>query len=48
MVAGDHLRHERPDLRFGVVNWWSLTPEIAAARRWPTARTSTPTGPRPR
>ncbi len=29
-VAGDHLRHERPDLRFGVVNWWTLTPEISA------------------
>jgi creatinine amidohydrolase len=29
-VAGDHLRHERPDLRFGVLNWWTLTPSIAA------------------
>jgi creatinine amidohydrolase len=29
-VAGDHLRHERPDLRFGVLNWWTLTPAIAA------------------
>jgi creatinine amidohydrolase len=27
-VAGDHLRHERPDLRFGVLNWWTLTPSI--------------------
>ena len=29
-VAGDHLRHERPDLRFGVQNWWTLTPAISA------------------
>lgn len=29
-VAGDHLRHERPDLRFGVVNWWTLSPAISA------------------
>jgi creatinine amidohydrolase len=29
-LAGDHLRHERPDLRFGVLNWWTLTPAIAA------------------
>jgi creatinine amidohydrolase len=29
-VAGDHLRHERPDLRFGVLNWWTLSPSIAA------------------
>ncbi len=29
-VAGDHLRHERPDLRFGVLNWWTLTPAISA------------------
>jgi creatinine amidohydrolase len=29
-VAGDHLRHTRPDLRFGVLNWWTLTPAIAA------------------
>lgn len=29
-VAGDHLRHERPDLRFGVLNWWTLTPSITA------------------
>ncbi len=29
-VAGDHLRRERPDLRFGVLHWWSLTPEIEA------------------
>jgi creatinine amidohydrolase len=29
-VAGDHLRHQRPDLRFGVLNWWTLTPAITA------------------
>jgi creatinine amidohydrolase len=29
-LAGDHLRHERPDLRFGVLNWWTLTPSISA------------------
>lgn len=29
-VAADHLRHERPDLRFGVCNWWTLTPAVAA------------------
>jgi creatinine amidohydrolase len=29
-VAGDHLRHGRPDVRFGVLNWWTLTPAIAA------------------
>jgi creatinine amidohydrolase len=29
-VAGDHLRLERPDLRFGVINWWALTPAISA------------------
>jgi creatinine amidohydrolase len=29
-VAGDHLRHERPDLRFGVINWWTLTAAISA------------------
>jgi creatinine amidohydrolase len=29
-VAGDHLRHEHPDLRFGVLNWWTLTPAITA------------------
>jgi creatinine amidohydrolase len=29
-IAGDHLRHSRPDLRFGVLNWWTLTPAIVA------------------
>jgi creatinine amidohydrolase len=29
-IAGDHLRHENPDLRFGVLNWWTLTPAITA------------------
>jgi creatinine amidohydrolase len=29
-VAGDHLRHHRPTLRFGVLNWWTLTPEVTA------------------
>jgi creatinine amidohydrolase len=29
-VAGDHLRLERPDLRFGVVHWWEASPEVAA------------------
>ncbi len=30
MVASDHLRLERPDLRVGIVNWWEVTPEVAA------------------
>jgi creatinine amidohydrolase len=30
MVASDHLRLERPDLRVGVVGWWSADPEVAA------------------
>lgn len=30
MVATDHLRLERPDLRVGVVGWWSADPEVAA------------------
>jgi creatinine amidohydrolase len=29
-MAGDHLRRSRPDLRFGVLNWWTLTPAITA------------------
>ncbi len=29
-VAADHLRHDHPDLRFGVLNWWTLTPAITA------------------
>lgn len=29
-VAADHLRHETPDLRFGILNWWTLTPALAA------------------
>jgi creatinine amidohydrolase len=29
-VAGDHLRHQHPELRFGVLNWWTLTPAITA------------------
>lgn len=28
-VAGDHLRHDHPELRFGVLNWWTLTGAIA-------------------
>lgn len=31
LVATDHLRFERPDLRVGVVGWWSADPEVAAA-----------------
>jgi creatinine amidohydrolase len=27
-VAGDHLRHGRPDIQFGVLNWWTLTPTV--------------------
>jgi creatinine amidohydrolase len=27
-IAGDHLRHERPEIRFGVLNWWTLTSAI--------------------
>ncbi|HEX6393760.1 MAG TPA: creatininase family protein [Acidimicrobiales bacterium] len=30
MVASDHLRLERPDLRVGVIGWWSADPEVAA------------------
>ena len=30
MVASDHLRLERPDLRVAVVGWWSADPEVAA------------------
>jgi creatinine amidohydrolase len=29
-LAGDHIRHSRPELRFGVMNWWTLTPAITA------------------
>jgi creatinine amidohydrolase len=29
-VAADHLRRDHPELRFGVMNWWTLTPEISA------------------
>ncbi|HEY2214032.1 MAG TPA: creatininase family protein [Acidimicrobiales bacterium] len=29
-VAGDHLRHQHSELRFGVLNWWTLTPEVTA------------------
>jgi creatinine amidohydrolase len=29
-VAGDHLRHHHPELRFGVLNWWTLTPAITS------------------
>jgi creatinine amidohydrolase len=29
-IAGDHLRHGRPEIRFGVLNWWTLTPAITA------------------
>jgi creatinine amidohydrolase len=29
-VAGDHVRLERPDLRLGILNWWTLTPAISA------------------
>jgi creatinine amidohydrolase len=29
-VASDHLRHEHPELRFGTLNWWTLTPAITA------------------
>lgn len=30
-IAGDHLRLERPDLRFGVVDWWRCSAEMEAA-----------------
>lgn len=30
MVATDHLRLERPDLRAGVVGWWAADAEVAA------------------
>lgn len=29
-IATDHLRLFRPDLQVGVVDWWSITPEVAA------------------
>jgi len=29
-IAGDHLRREQPDLRFGTLNWWTLTPAVTA------------------
>ncbi|MGY1807729.1 creatininase family protein [Blastococcus sp. SYSU D00669] len=29
-TATDHLRLFRPDLRTGVVDWWSITPEVLA------------------
>ena len=29
-IATDHLRLFRPDLRVGVVHWWSLDPTVAA------------------
>jgi creatinine amidohydrolase len=29
-VAGDHLRRDHPELRFGVMHWWSLTLGISA------------------
>jgi len=29
-IATDHLRLFRPDLQVGVVDWWSVTPEVAA------------------
>jgi len=28
-IATDHLRLYRPDLQAGVVDWWSITPEVA-------------------
>jgi len=31
MVATDHIRFHRPDLRAGVVSWWTADPEVAAA-----------------
>lgn len=31
LVATDHIRLERPDLRCGVVGWWAADPEVAAA-----------------
>jgi creatinine amidohydrolase len=30
MVATDHIRLERPDLRAGVIGWWAADPEVAA------------------
>jgi creatinine amidohydrolase len=29
-IATDHLRLFRPDLQVGVIDWWSITPEVAA------------------
>jgi creatinine amidohydrolase len=30
MVATDHIRLQRPDLRVGLVGWWAADPEVAA------------------
>jgi len=30
LIATDHLRLHRPDLRAGVVNWWELDPVVLA------------------
>jgi creatinine amidohydrolase len=29
-VASDHIRHSRPDLRMGIIDWFTVTPEILA------------------
>lgn len=29
-IATDHLRLFRPDLQAGVIDWWSITPDLAA------------------
>lgn len=29
-IATDHLRLFRPDIQVGVVDWWSITPDVAA------------------
>jgi creatinine amidohydrolase len=29
-IATDHLRLFRPDLQVGVIDWWAVTPEVAA------------------
>jgi len=29
-VAGDHLRRDHPELRFGVLNWWTLNAALSA------------------
>ncbi len=42
-IATDHLRLYRPDLRVGVVDWWSIDAEVAREMRRSKATTCTRT-----